>query len=272
MSISTGAVSGDSYAGRMVPFTRRGLHGQVVDLLGEQIVTGSVASGTVIDIEQLTTEMDVSRTVIREAMKVLSAKGLVDARPRTGTYVLPRDRWNLLDADVIRWRNRGAPDARLMVELGEVRQIIEPWGARLAAQRRTGDDIVELEQAYEELETCVDEDLHAAADVRFHRGVLTAAHNEVLLRLEIVLEPALAARDQFAFRHVHTRAFLEAHRRVLTSIRDARSDDAFVAMTELLEEAAEFMGTNLRVGPSEAAPTGSGRAGRARGRSRPRSE
>lgn len=255
MSVTAGGPDGDSYAGRMVPFTRRGLHGQVVDVLGEQIVTGTISPGTVIDIDMLTKGMGVSRTVIREAVKVLSAKGLLDARPRTGTYVLQRDRWNLLDADVIRWRNHVAPDPLLMVELGEVRQIIEPWGARLAAQRRTAQDITMLEKAYTELETCTDENLHAAADVRFHRAVLTAAHNELLLRLEIVLEPALAARDEFAFRHVHTRAFLPAHHNVLASIRDGDSDAAYTAMTELLDEAAQFMGANLAADSSTEAST-----------------
>src|SRR5699024_7804967 len=89
---------------RPVTYWRRGLHGRIIDILGQRMINGDIPEGVQIEPEKLVTELDVSRTVVREAIKVLAAKGLLDSRPRLGTYVLPRQRWNLLDADVIRWR------------------------------------------------------------------------------------------------------------------------------------------------------------------------
>ena len=103
-------------------FSRRGLHGQLVDALGSRIVGGEIQPGETIDGEAIEAEFEVSRTVVREALKVLSAKGLIDARPRLGTFVRDRAYWNLLDADVMAWRGRAEnPDSRLVLELGEVR-------------------------------------------------------------------------------------------------------------------------------------------------------
>jgi GntR family galactonate operon transcriptional repressor len=227
-------------------FSRRGLHGQTVDFLGKRIIGGELLPGTLVDPEQIAREMEISRTVVREAIKVLTAKGLLDARPRRGTFVLSRDRWNLLDADVIQWRNADTPDARLMVELEEVRQIIEPWGARLAAQRRLPDQIAALDVAFAALVDASDEKSHVAADIRFHQVMLEGAQNELLERLEMLLEPALKARDELAYRHEHTRQFIDSHRLVLECIREGRADDAFVAMSDLLSSATRDTGENLQ--------------------------
>jgi GntR family galactonate operon transcriptional repressor len=242
-------------AGPAVTHSRRGLHGQVVDILGQRIISGELAPGTVVEPDGLVAELQVSRTVVREVIKVLTTKGLLDARPRTGTFVLPRSRWNLLDADVIKWRNTGRLDARLLVELEEVRQIIEPWGAKLAAQRRTADDTVALEEAFAQLAASAEAPgsakarsaRSANADVLFHRSVLAAAHNELLERLEALLEPALRARDELAMKHdQHGTAFVASHRRVLECIKDQQPDEAYQAMSKLLQSAAADTDVNLR--------------------------
>lgn len=238
-----------------VTHSRRGLHGRVVDILGQRVISGEIAPGTVIEPDRLVAELQVSRTVVREVIKVLTAKGLLDARPRTGTYVLPRRRWNLLDADVIKWRNSGTPDARLLVELEEVRQIIEPWGARLAAQRRTPEDIGALDEAFQMIETDAANrsPRGTEADVRFHRTIFAAAQNELLERLEALLEPVLRARDELAHQHDdHGTAFVESHRSVLECIRDGREDDAFAAMSDLLRAAAADTDDNLKRGRKSA--------------------
>ncbi len=235
-----------------ITHSRRGLHGHVVDVLGQRIISGELSSGTVIEPDRLVTELQVSRTVVREVIKVLTTKGLLDARPRTGTYVLPRSRWNLLDADVIVWRNARSLDARLLVELEEVRQIIEPWGARLAAMRRSDVELEELERALAALEASTQENheskalaMLTEADVRFHRGVLAAAGNELLERLERLLEPALRTRDELAFEHEHGTGFLASHRHVVDCIREQRPDEAFEAMSDLLRAAAADTDVNL---------------------------
>src|SRR6185436_17972491 len=92
-------------------------------------------------------ELGVSLTALREALKVLTAKGLVDARQKRGTFVRPRADWQLLDAEVIRWQFAERADPKLLDELHEVRGIVEPAAARLAAERATDDDITTLEGA-----------------------------------------------------------------------------------------------------------------------------
>ncbi|MCY7411658.1 MAG: GntR family transcriptional regulator [Salinibacterium sp.] len=92
----------------MTFYSRRGIHGQVVDVLGLRILSGELLPGSVVDPEALSAEFGVSRTVVREAIKVLAAKGLMDARPRTGTRITERSRWRLLDTDVMNWRARNA--------------------------------------------------------------------------------------------------------------------------------------------------------------------
>lgn len=224
----------------MITYSRRGLHGQVVDTLGRRIVQGELTPGTVIDVERLERDLEVSRTVVREAIKVLTAKGLLDARPRLGTYVRPRSDWNLLDSDVMTWRETDEPDDRLFHELDEVRQVVEPYGARLAAQRRTDADLAAIAAALEDMRTTAYEDLegHIAADLAFHRAVLAATQNELLERLEVVLEPALRLRDRLAFSAHHDDAFLDAHAAVYTAIEKADPTGAAEAMRQLLQTAA----------------------------------
>lgn len=225
----------------MITFSRRGLHGQVVDSIGRRIVQGELAPGDVVDVDGLESDLDVSRTVVREAIKVLTAKGLVDARPRLGTYVRPRSQWNLLDADVMGWRSSDEPDVRLFRELDEVRQVFEPNGARLAAQRRTLEDLEAIGAAFEAMRGTAGENLegHIAADLAFHRAVLAATQNELLTRFEVVMEPALRARDTLAFNaHHQDTASLEAHAAVLAAIERSDPDAAEAAMQALLVGAA----------------------------------
>lgn len=229
----------------MAPYSRRGVHGQVVDTLGRRIVQGTIAPDELIDPADVEREVRVSRTVVREAIKVLAAKGLVDALPRRGTYVLPREQWNLLDADVMRWRHTGdgAQDAELLENLNELRSLVEPFAARLAAQRRTPDDLAELEGALKALSDGAATDAHTAADVAFHQALLAATHNELVARLDVVLEPALRARDALAFRDElafpnRERGYLGLHAAVLDAIRAGDPERAQQAMTDLLAEAA----------------------------------
>lgn len=227
-----------------ITYSRRGLHGQIVRAIGRQIVGGELKPGDVVEIEGVEAEFGVSRTVVREAIKVLTAKGLLDARPRHGTFVLPRAAWNLLDADVMSWRDTGEPDPAFLGDLDEVRRIFEPMGARLAAQRRTKEDIEVLASALADMSTTQesgnDPTRHAAADLRFHRAILAATHNELLERLEVVLEPALHARDLLAFSaHDQSRRYLDEHSAVLQAIKAGDGDRAEAAMWSLLRQAAQ---------------------------------
>ena len=228
------------YDDRMSTYSRRGIHGQVVDSLGLRILSGSLPPGSVIDPEQLIEEFEVSRTVVREAFKVLTAKGLLDARPRTGTYITERSRWQLLDTDVMNWRSRGASDPLLLLELGEVRQIIEPAAARMAAARRTAAHITELRAALDAMiawDGVRNDDL-VQADLAFHRLVLIAAGNELLQHFEVVLQPALEARDTLLHDRSGDRSFIDSHTKVFEAINNRDSQGAHELMSQMMATAA----------------------------------
>jgi DNA-binding FadR family transcriptional regulator len=216
------------------------LHGQVVNELGARIVSGRLEPGESIDVVALEAEFDISRTVLREAMKVLAAKGLVDARQKRGTFVRPRADWQLLDVDVLRWRLAGQSTGELLGQLDEVRSIVEPAGARLAAVRRDEDDLAALTDA---LAAMADSDpaspTAVEADLRFHRRLITASHNELLVSMAAMIEVALAARDSLVHSGNAVRDPLPAHRAVATAIADGDPDAAERAVRALLVQAVE---------------------------------
>ena len=223
-------------------FSRRGLHGQLVDALGSRIVGGEIQPGETIDGEAIEAEFEVSRTVVREALKVLSAKGLIDARPRLGTFVRDRAYWNLLDADVMAWRGRAEnPDSRLVLELGEVRTIIEPGAAALAAARRTDEQLARIRAAMEAMERSEGTSLDGTidADVEFHLGILVAAGNELMERFEVMMVPAMRARNTVAMRHQHGKEYLGQHRKVFEAIERSDPGAAEAEMRSLLASAAK---------------------------------
>src|SRR3954469_3669050 len=135
----------------MTPYARRGVHGQTVEALARRILGGDIPEGATLDLVALQSELDVSLTALRESLKVLAAKGMVDARQKRGTFVRSRADWNLLDADVLRWQfeggRAGEADRSLLQRLAEVRAIIEPAAVRLAAERRTDADLAALDAA-----------------------------------------------------------------------------------------------------------------------------
>ncbi|MFD0786891.1 FadR/GntR family transcriptional regulator, partial [Micromonospora azadirachtae] len=125
----------------MAQYAGRGVHGQTVEVIARRILTGEIAEGATLNLGALQEELDVSLTALREALKVLTAKGIVDARQKRGTFVRPRADWNLLDGDVIRWQLADGADPLLIDQLQEVRSIIEPAAARLAASRASVEDV-----------------------------------------------------------------------------------------------------------------------------------
>src|SRR5438034_2683712 len=131
-------------------YPEQSLHGRIVHAIGRRILSGDLRPGDLLPAEP---DLGASRTVVREAVKVLAAKGLVESRPKTGTRVRPRDAWNLLDPDVLTWQQDGAAASEeLLRKLTEVRRIIEPAAAELAAARADAADIAALERALEAME------------------------------------------------------------------------------------------------------------------------
>ncbi|WP_020500422.1 FadR/GntR family transcriptional regulator [Sciscionella marina] len=218
--------------------TARGLHGQIVEAIGTGIVRGDHPPGSTLFAEDLERELGVSKTVVREALKVLGAKGMVESRQKRGTVVRPRAQWHLLDADLLRWHGGARPDRDFLGNLAEVRAIVEPAGARLAAVRRTEEDLVALESAMAAMVAAhTDADAMIAADLEFHRALLDAAHNELLSRMDVVIVAGLGVRDRIVHAREHWADPEPAHRAILDAVRANAPEAAVRAVEALLAQA-----------------------------------
>jgi len=222
----------------VVGYPRRNLHGQIVHTIGRQILRGELRPGDPIPMPH---DLPASRTAVREAIKVLAAKGLVEARPKTGTRVRSREAWNLLDPDVLAWRHDGAPPLRFVRTVTELRSIIEPGGAALAATRASSADLAAIERAYHDMEAAVPPDrpmdvqAFVEADTRFHTAILQAAGNDILEQLAHVVAVALRASFEITSRIPGSaRATLPRHRAVVDAIRTGRAATAGAAMRRLV--------------------------------------
>ncbi|MDO1527611.1 FadR/GntR family transcriptional regulator [Fulvimonas sp. R45] len=218
------------------PVTVRNLHGQVVHELGRLIVGGEIAPGQNLPREELLAErMNVSRTALREAMKVLSAKGLIESRQKTGTRVRDTVHWNQLDADVLAWRCASMPTEDFVEKLVEMREIIEPAAAAAAARRRSPEQLARVDTAYEAMAAAASLDDWTTADLAFHEAVLHATQNELMISLFSVIETALgtyfvlSARTAGDFKYS-----LPHHKKVLDAIRRRQPEVARQAMTRMV--------------------------------------
>jgi len=217
------------------------LHEHVVDELGQRIVRGDYATDEALPIEDaLVAELGVSRTVVREAIKVLAQKNLIQVRTRTGTRVCPPGVWNQLDPDILRWRFAGEFDPKLLADVVDLRRIIEPAAAELAALRATPALLDKLKAAFAVMSDETAVDAHIAADVRFHLGILEAAGNELLLGLRHSIEGALQFAITFS---THTkddgRSSLDLHGDVLRAIERQQPARARAAMLALVDSWAD---------------------------------
>lgn len=167
----------------------------VLTTLGREIAQDIIPAGAVLPPESdLELRFGVGRGVVREAIKMLSGKGLVSVRPRHGTRVLPRREWSLLDRDVLNWLvGQDKPDRDLLLAIQEVRSIIEPAAAALAARRATKVDRQRINTALVAMETSDNQDSATAADKAFHLAVLDATHNPVLQGFRGAIDTILGA-------------------------------------------------------------------------------
>jgi DNA-binding FadR family transcriptional regulator len=232
------------------PLSARNLHGHVVQALGLRIVGGELKQGEVLPPEATMAEdMDVSRTSLREAMKVLSAKGLVEARPKVGTRVRDARFWNQLDADVLAWRCSAMPTADFVQKLSEMREIIEPAAASSAARHRTTVQLKRMQDAFDAMEAAPDPEGWTSADLDFHEAILAATGNELLISLFSVIETALSSYFTMS---AHTAAnfkySLPQHRAVLLAIKDKQPAAAQRAMLKVIADTRENLSKKRRSG------------------------
>jgi len=171
----------------------KNVHGNTLDLLGEAIVAGRYAAGAALPAEPLLCEaLGISRTVVREAVKSLVAKGLLRTGPKVGTKVQPADDWNWFDPDLVAWQSKVGLTRDFLRDLHELRVIVEPAGVRLAAQRASAKDIAEIEAAFAGMREAVEHGGdYVMPDLRFHQGLLRASHNRMLMQMSKALAAVL---------------------------------------------------------------------------------
>lgn len=223
-------------------YPHRNLHGQIVHTLGKRILRGEILPG---DALQAGSTMTASRTALREAIKVLAAKGLVEAKPKIGTRVTPRDAWNLLDPDVMAWEHDEKPRPAFLRKLTEVRAVIEPHAAALAAERADRAAITQLEAAFDDMTAAVDRpgggdfDAFDEADMRFHLAIVRATGNELLEQMTRVVYSALLVSFRTTSRLPGSaRRSLPKHRAILRAIADRQPLRAKTAMERLVSGTA----------------------------------
>jgi DNA-binding FadR family transcriptional regulator len=216
------------------------LHGQTVEALASRILSDEWGEGTVLDLPALREELDISLTALREALKVLAAKGMIDARQKRGTFVQPREKWNMLDADVMRWQTAAADDPGLLDELTEVRAVVEPAAARIAAGRATEEDIEALRDALADMAAAGDDpEASVQADLAFHRRLMAATHNNFLMRMERIIAIGLAERDKLVHGAATAEDPVPSHRKVFDAIVAGDPAAAEQAMLTLVTKARE---------------------------------
>lgn len=216
----------------------RSLHSHVVRELGTRIVGGDLQPGDVLPREETLAEtMEVSRTALREALKVLSAKGLIEARPKIGTRVRPMEAWNLLDADVLSWRCESMPTDDFVEKLVEMREIIEPAAAAAAAKRRSEEQLAAMRGAYDRMAAATTSDAWAEADLLFHQTMLKATDNELMISLFSVVENALRMFFVLSAKNAGDFAYsLPHHLRVLEAIAKRKPEVARKAMHDTVAD------------------------------------
>ncbi len=170
------------------------LHARVTRVLAVRVLEAARASEPLVfpNEAELCQQLGVSRSILREAVKVLADKGMIEVRPKSGTRARPRSEWNLLDPDILAWQAELQPDARFLRDLCEVRLAIEPIAAGFAALRASEDEIAAIGRCLDQREANKnDEERAVELDIRFHQAVVAASHNPLLEQL------SAAIRDPF---------------------------------------------------------------------------
>jgi DNA-binding FadR family transcriptional regulator len=204
--------------------------------LGTAILRGDFAPESILPREaELMERFGVSRTVLREALRTLTSKGLIESRPKIGTRVRPRHAWNLLDADVLEWYARVAAPLRFALKLQEMREMIEPYAAALAAGNLDAESLARLDDAHRAMLEARTVDEWVRADLRFHLSVLNAGGNELLIPLGTLIERTLEGQLRLNARRAEVfNASMAEHTAVFEAIVARDSSAARFAMAGLL--------------------------------------
>lgn len=219
---------------------RHNSHAVVVDALGRGIVSGSIPAGSILPGDQdLTQRFGVSRTVLREAMKTLTAKRLIEPKAKVGTRVLTSANWNFFDSDVLTWRFEAGFDEEFVEHLAEIRMALEPAAAAAAAARITNDEIVELYA----IAALFDNPAHtpesiAQVDLDFHLAIARMSGNPFMRSISGLIETALAISFQLSSPASSREGIAECaanHLRITHAIASRDRDKARTAMESVIQ-------------------------------------
>lgn len=225
------------------PSLRKSMHARIVQELGRHIVSGHFPADSKLPPEALLCEeYAVSRPVLREATRVLVAKGLVYSKPKVGTVVRPRREWHILDPDVLHWLMETTPQNDFFNMLSSVRCIIEPAAAALAATHATPDDVAAIENAYQRMEAAKTPEEWLQPDLDFHSQIAEATHNDLLANLCNMLSLALRESLKQSNRRPNLHEFaLPRHKAILTAIQHGDALGAKHATLVQLEDARKAL-------------------------------
>lgn len=217
----------------------RGLHEHVIEEIGKRIISGEFQPGRPLPGEaELCGALGVSRTALREALRVLASKGLVEPKRKVGTLVRASVQWNFLDADILSWHLESDESDRAIDELYELRHLIEPLAASLAAKHASAEDIKVLRRAYEEMVAAGDDgEKIIGPDLTFHQTIIAASGNRLFSSLMHVIGAALSVNFELVRDaprgHPHS---MPAHKSVFDAIAGRDASAARLSMQKLIED------------------------------------
>jgi DNA-binding FadR family transcriptional regulator len=225
-----------------------GLHARVLDRVGLAICSGELPPGSVIRSEEFEERFGVSRSVVREVVRVLAAMGMAESRRRVGVQILPATRWNLYDPQIIRWRLAGGTRVPQLRTLTELRSAVEPAAAALAAERASQDEKSQLMRLAGELWAAGhdgDPEEFLRADIRFHTLLLAASGNDMFAQLAGPVTEVLVGRSHYGLTpDVPHQEALQLHLEVAASVQRGAAEDARQAVLRILSrtmvETTEF--------------------------------
>lgn len=221
---------------------RRGQVKSVVDIVGQRIASGEYSEGETLPVEQLLADsLGVGRNALREAIKVLSGKGLISTAPRSGTKIRPKGDWNMLDPDVLSWHaDPETATPEFLLALLEIRRIIEPKAAELAAVRATREDVTAILAAYDDMQRYEeDSEQRVTADIQLHSSILAASHNPFISHFKHGVATYLKAHSKIGGESdkKKLRQDLELHHDIAWSIATGKAKSAYTNTVKMLNSA-----------------------------------
>jgi DNA-binding FadR family transcriptional regulator len=225
----------------------RSLHQAVAEDIGTRILRGEFAPGSLLPNEaSWCRSYKISRTAVREAIKMLAAKGLIVSRTKIGSRVQPRERWNFLDRDMLAWYCKAMDRRKFLDSIQEVRLVLEPEAAALAAMNHTPQKLKLIDAAMTEMWAAKSHKELVAADVNFHLSILHAAGNELLVPLGFLIETALADLFDLTVRPKDWEAARPLHEAIAVAIRQRKPAAARLAVRRLLHDTDAIIERRLR--------------------------